>query len=251
MTKVKENQANPAKASHQAAVAYLNQLAAADMHEWLKRHLAGADALLPMRGDNGSRGYAAASMYRWLSHGGREDMLSAMDALLRELPREDGLTGEAAKELLSMVQHIHSEETGYILADLAMSRAFSRLEEDVRYRILQGLIQLRVKMEPEFWLELFKENPKYYGSVAFSGLALTSMNNALNLLAVMPEDDSLIAKISMNFRGVIKHLSESGMYELSRKIASLEDANPDHKIIGSVANVFKSWERAATQSLAS
>lgn len=194
--------ANQSQEALKEAIDYIEKLSHDEMKEWLTTHLHGRDVLLPDRSGE-SLAYSAAAIYPLLSRHAREDLLSATMVLLNDLAQGKGWSGEPAEELLLLVQHLVPEDAGDLLAAVVQSKRFQQLDADLRFRMLQTLVSLRVAMSPEFWRAALMENRTELAGLAFDGLALDSIEQAVGILPLLPDDENVAELITNALPGII------------------------------------------------
>jgi hypothetical protein len=190
------------------------------MEEWLRAVLHGKDTLLPDRGEI-SRARLLHSIYPHLPRTVREDMLKATTGLLKDLLQSGLWTNEAADELLLLLQYLAPEDSCAVLEAAATTEAFRNFEEHRRFVFIQTLISLGVTVPPDFWYSLLTEDPNRFAGISFDGLARISLNRAIQILPLLPDDEGVAELIGNALPGLVKDAGAGGIRRIGELISAI------------------------------
>ena len=219
------------------AIDGLESLSRDEMRRWLASSLRGEDSLLAHRAGD-SAAYSVAAIYRHLSRFAKENLLEAAVSLVYDLAANRGWQGQAAEELLLLIQHLAPDEAKDILASLARSSQFQGLEEHQRYRVLQSLVSLGVRMSPAFWREALRQNASRFAGLAFDGLSLTSPDEAIALLPDLPDDQNASELRANALPGFIDDAGPAALPRIRRLLSTELPELPD-AIRGEIVGFFE------------
>ncbi|MBF0495603.1 MAG: hypothetical protein HQK58_03350 [Deltaproteobacteria bacterium] len=181
-------QDNDLKEALQIAIEHIESFATDELRDWLVWLLNGRDNLLPIDGYMSLTGPLAA-IYPRLSSRIRDGIDGAVLSMLGDMLAGRVWAGQAADELLLLIQQLGMKAAEDLLGDYARLPRFHKVREDLRYRVCQALVALRVRMTVDFWHQVLRSNPDKFGGVAFIGLAIISPKSAIDLLAFLPDEE--------------------------------------------------------------
>ncbi|MBF0526626.1 MAG: hypothetical protein HQK56_16200 [Deltaproteobacteria bacterium] len=181
-------QDNDLQKALQLAIEHIENFATDELQDWLVWLLNGRDNLLPSDGYMSLTGPLAA-IYPRLSPRIRDGINRAALLMLGDMLSGRVWAGQAADELLLLIQQVGMQEAEDLLADYARLPRFHKVREDLRYRVCQALAALRVRMTVDFWHQVLRSNPDKFGGVAFIGLTVISPKSAIDLLAFLPDEE--------------------------------------------------------------
>lgn len=197
------------------AIEHLESLSYRGTKEWLVARLNGRDPLLGDTAED-SLAYPVAAVYPHLSRGAREDILKATTSLVHDLAAGRNWTGRPGEELLLLIQYLAPDEARDVLSNLANSDRFRNLDHEVQYRVLQSVVSLQARMPSSFWWRMFRENPVGFAGLAFDGLAMTSVEQAIGLLPLLPNDESVAELIANALPGFVDAAGPARLPDIPR-----------------------------------
>jgi hypothetical protein len=182
----------------------------AQLKEWVKARLSGKDAVLADMVGN-SRAYPLVAIYPKLKRTAREDLQKACLELLNEFVSGRGLSGDAADDLLILSQGLFPERAGDRLRLFAEAAAlFDKQPVELRTRVLQTLIALGEKMDPSFWVGCFHKDGKSIAPICFEGLAMHSVEDALEFLTHIGSEANVIDSILLHLPAFLERIMKCG-----------------------------------------
>ncbi len=165
-----------------------------ELQAWVEARLHGQDTLVPGDARQGELPhYLIARIYPDLGHHSRDDLLQIVQALLRDMSRNEASTwrGEAAHALLMLAQALGKRTLVAPIREMAEDGRF--LDDDHRHglhrRLLQSLAALEWRGTRAFWDEQVAHDSVRYAGVAFAGLTRIALPHAMDLLPRLPWDD--------------------------------------------------------------
>jgi hypothetical protein len=194
-------------------VASVDELDPDDLSAWIRARLHDEDTLVPddPKQDVGQY-YLVGAIYEDLAPSTQADVRRILTRFLRQLEEgDDDWEGRPADTLLLLVKNIGETEEDEKLAGpiRRMARHEHVLGEDpdwdMHARLLQTLIFLGEKMPPEFWMRQLQLNASRFGVLAFAGMRMHSLDQALG--RVLPElnleHEELRIKLKTELRGLL------------------------------------------------
>ena len=194
----------------QAKIDQIEALDFGQLKQWLESRLLGKDAVLADVVGN-SRAYPLLAISPRLKRTVREDLQRACLELLNEFVSGQGLVGEAADDLLILSQGLFPEKAGDRLRLLAESpELFDKLPAELRRRVLQTIVALQEKMDVSFWTERFQKDGKSIAAICFEGIAMHSVEDALEFLACIGSDGRVLESVSLHIPAFLERVMKCG-----------------------------------------
>lgn len=177
-----------------------------DLSDWIRARLHETDTAVPddPRQQVGQY-YVIGAIYKDLRPDTQAEIRRILIRFLRQLADgHDDWQGEPAHHLLLLVMEIQEPSLAEPIRMMAERTAFKQGDEELYARLVQTLIYLDEKVTPEFWKALVQRDAKLYASLAFSGLLMHSLYQALGLLRHLDmNDDAIQAKLYPALRGLL------------------------------------------------
>ena len=180
-----------------------------ELQAWVDARLHGQDTQVPGDARQGELPhYLIARIYPDLGHHTRDDLIQIVQALLRDMSRNEASTwrGEAAHALLLLAQALGKRILVAPIREMAEDGRF--LDDDHRHdlhrRLLQSLAALEWRGTRAFWDEQVAHDSVRYAGVAFAGLTRIALPHAMDLLPRLPwDDDDVQDQMRVALRGLL------------------------------------------------
>lgn len=202
-------------------LAAVEALSKVELRDWIFARLHSQDMLVPGGfGQAEMPHFLLAQIYPQLSRPARQDMENIVQDFVHSMARrnDSAWRGDAADELLMLAQTVCGGTTinqaviGYI-EEMAQALHFFNANNDgqidLHYRLLQSLVALGWRGTPTFWREQVRLAPNRYVGVAFSGLALISLKEAVALLTEIEWTDAVEDQIFTNLPDFLEEYQTS------------------------------------------
>jgi len=197
-----------------------NALSPEEMRAWLRDVLDGKAFVSASRGDV-SQAQLLSELHPLLSHEAQRDIDNALVGCVQKLSRENAWTDEATERMLHAVEYIGARDAGHVLQSIVESERFGEMHEGRQRLLLQTLVALGVRMHPDFWRSQASRDPEAFASLAFSGLAQSSPQAAVDLLPTLPHDGAVADRIGYALPHFIDQLDPSELRDVRRRLADL------------------------------
>ena len=189
-------------------VASVDELDPDDLSAWIGARLHDEDTLVPddPKQDVGQY-YLVGAIYQDLAPSTQADVRRILTRFLRQLEEgDDDWEGRPADTLLLLVKNIGESELAEPVRRMAEREQFyEEGDPDLHARLLQTLIFLDEKMPPEFWMRQLQLNASRFGVLAFAGMRMHSLDQALGraLPELNLENEEHRIKLKTELRGLL------------------------------------------------
>lgn len=175
----------------EVSIKSIEDLSYDELKEWIELRLHDKDTQIPSDFRQGDTPYYIISLlYSKLNRHMREDIDGIVREFVRDMARNPNTIwkGEAGHQLLLLNNSISAEETRGFLLEMVESRMFFvedvlLLAEDLHLRVLQTLVSLGHRLNPEFWIKQYRLAPERYAKIVFNGLELIAPEQAIRFMA--------------------------------------------------------------------
>ncbi len=162
----------------------VDELSPNALSDWIWARLHNEDTTAPddPRQDVGQY-YLVGAIYEGLLPETQAEIRRILKRFLRQLADEHtDWQGRPAHNLLLLVMDVRESELAPPIRRMAEREQFARTDEDLHARLVQALVFLGEKVTSEFWKQQIDRNPVRYAALAFSGLLMHSLYQALGML---------------------------------------------------------------------
>ncbi|HEY6329218.1 MAG TPA: hypothetical protein VI756_07765 [Blastocatellia bacterium] len=186
-------------------------LSRSEIADWVRRRLNGTDNLVASDVKQAEPSYYLLGfIYPLLDRDSRSYMRSVVEQFLQEMAHGDlAWRGQAGHSLLLLAQRLREPEFVQPVRKMAeVSTFFDQLSgtdvDSLHHRLLQTLVAFKWRGPQHFWVAQFDRGADLYGPVAFAGLSLISIRQAMELLPRMNWSDPSIKRgVRVALRGLL------------------------------------------------
>ena len=188
----------------------VDELAPANLNQWVWDRLHEADLNAPNDPrQNVGQYYLVGAIYPVLAPATQAELRRILRRFLVQMEAEDyDWQGDAGDALLLLVMKVGEPELAAPIRRMAEREVLldgDAPNEDQHARLVQALADLGEKVTPDFWKQQVQRDPDRYLAVAFAGLRLYSVYQALGLLCgVEALSEDLKVRVYPVLRGLLR-----------------------------------------------